>query len=400
MIAHIATEDLPWTEAVTGDWTMADETLASIWPVDYPYGATGWQEVHWTDGRPAAGILSASSLYWRYDATASNANRKRANAISRTLLCHDYLTQPVDFPSDLDVSNPAALADAVRTNPSCVSCHISLDPLAGYLFGFYYLSPLNPADVDAYHPERELQWETYVGVAPGYFGTPGTGRLDELGQRIAADPRFPACVVQQVYEGLLRRSATVDDTDALVSHREAFLTDTTLRSLYRSVVSDPRYRAAGDDDGGVPLKIVTPTQLASEIEGLTGWRWTIGGIDAVTSDTVGVVTLAGGIDGFTGTRRARTANPTIVLVQERMAEAAAAYAVENGSGVLDGMTLTAAPEDDTIATLYVRVLGRHADAEERKTASELWYSLYDGDARAAWAGLLSALLRDPGLLYY
>ena len=34
ILGYIAAHDLPYTEIVTGDWTMADETLGRIWPVE------------------------------------------------------------------------------------------------------------------------------------------------------------------------------------------------------------------------------------------------------------------------------------------------------------------------------------------------------------------------------
>ena len=46
-------------------------------------GATGWQVSRYTDGRPAAGVLSTNGLWWRYYSTVSNLNRSRAAAISR-----------------------------------------------------------------------------------------------------------------------------------------------------------------------------------------------------------------------------------------------------------------------------------------------------------------------------
>lgn len=80
MVGHVAAADLPWTELVTGDWTMADELLAAAWPLDYQ--GSGWQLAHYTDGRPAAGVLATNGIWWRYTSTESNANRKRAKWLS------------------------------------------------------------------------------------------------------------------------------------------------------------------------------------------------------------------------------------------------------------------------------------------------------------------------------
>ena len=78
-----------------------------------------------------------------------------------------------------------------------------------------------------------------------------------------------------------------------------------MRSLIRSVVLDARYRAGQTDAAGaVPTKMLSPDQLASAIEDLTGYRWIYNDHDMLRSDTVGVRTLAGGADGVTVTRQA------------------------------------------------------------------------------------------------
>ena len=119
MVGYVAAHDLPWTDLVTADWTMSNETLATIWPIAYE--GPGWQPSHYTDGRPAAGILSTNSLWWRYTSTDSNANRKRANAISRSLLCNDYLSRPIDFDRNVNLLDQQAVSDALHQNPGCVA---------------------------------------------------------------------------------------------------------------------------------------------------------------------------------------------------------------------------------------------------------------------------------------
>ena len=106
-----------------------------------------------------------NTSWWRYTSTASNANRKRANAISRIFLCNDYLSRPIEFDRDLDLTDEDAVTDALQNDPACVNCHVSLDPLAGYLWGFWWFIDDNPADMSSYHPERELLRDDYSGVA-------------------------------------------------------------------------------------------------------------------------------------------------------------------------------------------------------------------------------------------
>ncbi len=417
LVARVAAEDRPWTDIVTVDWTMANESNANAWNLDY--SGPGWAPARYQDGRPAAGVLSTNGMWWRYGSTASNANRKRANQVSRILLCNDYLVRPITFDRNVDLLDQDAVEDAIANNPDCANCHISLDPLAAYFFGFWNYAEDSYLEASSYHPERERLWADVLGTSPAYYGQPGTS-LADLGRQIASDPRFPTCAVEQVFEGLLRREVEPSDMDALTAHREAFLQDgLRMRALFRSIVQDPRYRSAdveaADDAGAVPVKMVTPDQLVSQVAALTGYQWTYQGADMLSNDLVGLRTLAGGADGVTVNRSARSPNATIVLVQERLAELAGVYAVEQAiaeghSDLFAEIDLNDTPASNPdgsvaqIVALHKAIFGRTIapDGPEVAANLDLYAALLDidGSPPAAWAGLLVALLRDPDFLLY
>ncbi len=420
MVARIAAEDLPWTELVVGDWTMGDDVIRRIWPVEpLDPAAEGWAPVRYVDGRPLAGALSANSLWWRYGSTFSNANRKRANAVSRIFLCNDYLGRSIDFDRNVNLLDQGAVDDALRTSPGCVSCHASLDPIAGHFYGFWYANPNSAAEATRYHPERELLWRDISGVAPGFYGESSAG-LRELGVHVASDPRFPQCAVQTFTEQLLRRPTTIADEDTLVAHREAFLEGgLTVRALARSVVHSAAYRAgATDDPRAVPRKLVTADLLHDQIEDLTGFRWTVqGGRDVIASERAGFRTLAGGADGQFVTRSATRPSATMVLVQTRLAEAAADHVVRTDLAgppaqarllglvtATDDLPAQEAAIDAQIQALHLRIFGRRVAADGPEVAAnlELWRELRAVGAppERAWVGLVAALLRDPDLLLY
>ncbi len=416
MVATVAEEDLPYTDLVTSDWSMANEILAKVYPTDYPEGGTGWKKIHYTDDRPAAGALAANSLWWRYPSATNNYNRQRANALSRIFLCNDYLTHAVDFSRTAEDATGASLEEAVVSDPGCVNCHASLDPLASYLYGFWYFDG-NTVSAE-YHPEREQLWRDLTGVSPAYYGEEGYG-LADLGRQIASDNRYVECAVQSVYEAMLRRDSTLEDTDALTAHREAFLTGgLTLRSLFRSVLDDARYRAGDTSaEGAVPFKMASPELLASQVEDLTGYRMKYYGYDMMQTDYVGLRSLAGGVDGYTITRAADRPTASLALVQERLAEGGAAYVVSSDVLLNPAQRrlfgeITFAETPDTgreamvaqIQSLHRRIFGNMvtAEGEEVAAALALWSDLYtaEGDIPAAWMGLLSFLLRDPDFLLY
>lgn len=409
IITWIADHDLPWTDIVQADWTMADPTLAAVWPVDYPAGQNGWQNVHYTDGRPMAGVLSSNGLWWRYTSTFNNANRGRASTLARILFCQDFLEIPVPFDPMLDLTDEMAVQDAIHSNPSCVACHSNLDPAGAYLWGFFTAFTNDPTDWAHYHPDREQNWETF-GVAPGWYGTPGS-TLKDMGAQMADDPRLIQCVVKRSYEAMLQREAGLADTDALTQHREKFIEGgVQLRALYRSLVLDPQYQQVGPEDA--PAKLLSPDLLASTIEDLTGFRLSFAGHDAFREDWYGLRAMAG------GSRSTRTPipepTPTLIEVQERLAQAAADYVVQQDHQNRSSPRLFAAvdpgqPVEDTqilsqLQALHQRVLSEFVENNDPMLQEELslWHSVFaeTGSTTDAWAAVLGFLMRDPRFLVY
>ena len=412
IFSRVATEDLPYTEVVRGDWTMATPLMAQMWPLERQDG-DGFQPAQYTDKRPAAGILATNSFWWRYMSNASNANRGRANAVSKTLLCTDYLSKPIEFERDVNLLDADAVNEALATNDGCVACHYSLDPLASYLWGFYFVDYNSAADISTFHPERERLWTTYTEVEPGYYGEPG-GSLGDLGQMLAADPRLVTCGVDHIYTGLLHRDIELGDTATLTGLREVFLGEgLRLKPLFRAVVDTPAYRAAPSESIGP--RLMGTDQLASVLEDITGFRFIDDGYDMMRTDSRGLRTLAGGVDGNFVTEPATGPTTTMVLVQERLAQAAAQYAVaqdltSNAPTLFVHVNFSETPrtQPDVMAAqiqyLHLRIFGKQVavDGPEVQANLELWQTLFEleGSGEAAWTGLLSVLLRDPDFLLY
>ncbi len=417
ILGYIAEHDLPYTELVTGDWTMANEDLAEAWGLDYPADSSGWQKSYYTDDRPSAGIMATNGLWWRYGSTYSNSNRGRANAVSKLLLCTDYLSKPIEFDRNVNLLDGGAVNDALKSNDGCVACHHSLDPLAAYFWGFYYNDIYSKLDMSTYHAEREYMYDAAVGTDPGYYGEPGY-TLNDLGQQIADDSRFPACFVQQAFQQLLGRTAELEDTTRLTELRDVFIDGgLTVRPVLSAVVDSPEYRqGAVLTREPASKKMLGPELLASVVEELTGYRFSYYGYDMMTTDTYGLRTLAGGVDGEFVTSPASEATATMLLVHERLAEQASWYLVEKERSDLSSARLFTeidfmeTPESDRdamvaqIQKLHWVVLGNRvaADGQEVEANLQLWQELYaaEGNIEDAWAGVMSVLLRDPEFLYY
>jgi hypothetical protein len=433
LIEHVVMNDRPYTEIVTADYTLADRTVATIWGLPYDDGGEEWQVTTYEDGRQPAGILSDSALFMRHSTTQSNQNRGRANAVSRALLCYDFLSREIPIDSSIDLADPDAVAHALRENPACVSCHQTLDPLASFFADYFPI--FVPADVDAY-PFRFYAPELAPYFQPGeraFFGRPGIDAWD-LGTFIAEDPRFSLCAARRFYSYLGQTPI-----DSVPLELAAELQDVLVESGYdakalaRAVVLSDRFRVshalAEEGDDAVGLMKVRPEQLARMVEDLTGYRWTaelrfellegwgeIGHVDLMSDGFFGFDVLAGGIDGNSVTRPSHTMSATVTLVLRGLAAHAAPFVVDSDLGEPDpsarrllrrvsaGETGEAAVRAQ-IAELSIRLYGQFLSPEAPEVTDgwELFRGALEGsggDIAHAWTTTLYAMLQDIRIAYY
>lgn len=416
LMSSVVAQNDPWETVVTADWTMANETLAEIWPITTPDGS-GWSRVQWTDGRPAAGVLASTGLWRRYYSTVSNMNRLRAAAISKLLLCEDYTAREITF-SELDTTEES-LENAIQTNPYCLGCHASLDPIAAALFGFYPLLPVNADEADAYHPEREAMAESTIGVAPAWYGDPLNG-LNELGRHVAADPRFTRCTVETWSALLWRRPvANRDFADIETLRREFVDGGRRPHDLLLSILRTPVYTAGAVKDtateaqftGENTARLLMPDQYASLLEDLSGFKWTYEGFEQLDNDTYGHRILAGGVDGSYVLEAQKTPTVSQILVVQRVSEAAAGWIVERDFGGVETPTTLTMVNADTpsssadfeaqLRQLHWQFFALRADPEWVGDTRLLWEALAaNGGSEQAWQAVLSAILQDPLMLSY
>lgn len=419
LVAHVIAEDLPWSEIVTADYTMANETTASIWSIDYPEGETGWQVAHYTDGRPAAGVLATNGLWWRYVTNISNMNRARAAAMTRLLLCQDLLSKPVSLNGVVSLTDEEGTANAIRNEPACVACHSTIEPLAANFFGFWTVAGYNTEELGSYHGEREQMSYDYLGVNPAYFGQPLEGLVD-LGRAVAADPRFYSCAAESVAALLWRRDVDEQDFESIDDLRQVLLhNDLRMRPLIAAVTDTPEYREGGlaDDasdeaqDREMTARMMAPDVIATTLEALTGFRWTWGGFDQLYNDDIGYRIMLGGLDGYTVGSPQKDPGVTWALTWQRVAEAAASTAVQRE--LVDGgdrlllaqVSLDDQPGDAAFTAelegLCWRLYAARPDASRIAELSEFWSAVDAiGGPTEAWTRTVSVMLRDPEFVGY
>ena len=413
LISHVVAQDRPWSEVVTADYTMSNDLLATNWPVDYPEGKTGWQEARYTDGRPAAGVLATNGFYWRYVTNISNKSRGRVAAISRLLLCTDILGRPVEFKRN----NTLDPEEAIKSEPGCVTCHATVDPIAASMFGFWWTIQYNPWEMQNYHPERERLGPALLDTEPGWYGTQ-TGGLVDMGWYISNDPRFDHCAAQSFAEQYWHRPSDLTDyetIDALWVDFEA--QGTTPQRLILNVLETDQYRAGGltkdateaTREREVTERLLTPNQQRLLLNELTGLDWRQLNYDALENDVYGYRVLAGGVDGYSVTSAQATPGLTWELVNKRFAEAAAEVLIDRDLGAEAPGVLTVSAEarpgeeafDDQLRHLHWRLFAVRADDAWVAETGALWSAVYAIEgAESAWEGVVEAMLRDPSYVSY
>jgi hypothetical protein len=430
LIENIVMTDQPYTRIVTADYTMADAIVATVWGMAHS-DAAGWERTHWADDRGAAGILASTALHMRYRSAAFNYNRARANAISRSLLCHDFSASEIRIDTSVDLSNPAVVADAVVHNPSCAGCHQAMDPLASYFFVFFQglMGGIQGYPASLYSSDGADGWMATSGRAPGYFGS-GPPGLAGLGKAIAADPRFARCAALR-FASYLTEQPERDLDPAWIARLQARLVGSgySAKQLARAVVLSDEFRTAFDPDPIAAERVIgyqklRPQQLERMIAALTGFVWeadtdaSIGGwafghVDYLDDDYLGFRVLAGGIDSWSVTEPTHTMSATASLAIRAVARRAAAFVVDHDAAVPPGerRLFTRAAVDDgdpdhvraELAELHARIYSEAAVDDEALDASQ---ALFDdalaasGDPRWAWRVTLTGMLSDLRAVYY
>lgn len=427
LIEHVVMSDEPYTNIVTADYTMADETVSEVWGIPYDGDGESWEITHWQDEREHAGVLSDPWLFQRYQSTISNANRGRANAISRAFLCYDFLSRDIEVDSSVDLADPEAVANAVVDNPSCASCHQGLDPLAGFLRDW---SPVYvPSDID--YPFDPYMPDIFVDIGatvrdPGYFGKAGDG-LAALGQFIAEDPRFSTCAAKRFYSYF--HQVDLEEVPLEVASRlQTDLVDSGMsaKALVKAIVLDDEFRISHweeQTERDLPgVKKARPVQLALLFDDLTGFRWQtdltefgLAPIDLMADSFFGYNVLLGGIDSLFVTRPSHGYSATASLVLRGFAREAANSVVDadfaNGDlGSRHLLTLVTDAETDEaaireqLAALYLRMYGRivEPDGPEVDQTHQLFQAALEhaGDVPRAWKVTLTAMLQDVEIAHY
>ena len=388
-------EDRPMTDLVTRDTLPADAALAALWESDHTGTDWGWGA--YTDGRPMSGLLSSKTLWLRYTADATNYNRHRANAVATIFLCADFFDRDGSFSFTLD-EELTDIEDAVASLPTCTTCHAALDPLASFFGGFTERSVNLPTEQFMSYSPLMADWFA-IQTPPAYFGHPGK-TVEDLGAMIAADPRFPVCMVERFYEGLVGEDLALGaQKDALVA--DFLAAQQRAAPLVRQIVLSEAYR-------NPEQKVLTTDQIYTALTDLTGWQPeaddVLDGLEALQWSAEHRV-MGGGTDDDEVLLRADGISLSGVVLMEWVGRqsTAAISADLAGAGVLfpDGLPQSTDDAEALIIDWVGRFLSWPDDTEATGRLLELWEAAGGLEAgEAAWAVVLQALIRHPAGLVY
>jgi Protein of unknown function (DUF1585) len=269
------------------------------------------------------------------------------------------------------------------------------------------------AEVSWYHSERENLGWLYLGVEPAWYGEPLAEPAD-LGEHLAADPRYTSCAARSMLELLLRRPLALEDTATLLEVQASFeQAGGSSHDLLRAVLATEAWAAGAGEGDGVELstgRMMSDSMLASAVEDLTGFRWKEGELDLMINDEEGLRVLAGGVDGVMVNAVLLRPALSRALVLKRLSELAGGTVArdlqDRGSAeLLPGLSITHQPADPefgaALDALIRRAWGRAPQEDELEELLALWEAVEaEQDAGAAWAATVAAVLRDPEFWIY
>jgi hypothetical protein len=439
LVRYVLRNDRPFTDIVTGGYTMVNPYSAVIYGVDagdpsFPFTSDGVRGNHDRDdfrpvhnivqtagdraSLPASGVLGTHSFLARYPSTNTNVNRARARYTFNYFLGIDI--EDLAARDGLDLDN---VIGAVPTyeDPQCTVCHDVMDPVAGL---FTRRDDEGEYDLN----NTYLHTQTTSGVPRMVPAGYGNTRIDAgaelpeperdaplrwLGMRLAADERFAEQTVRIVLRGLTGIDAKTPRAVEFVNDaKNAFMASNfDFKALVKTVALSEFFLAQNIAASESPQtyadvgagRLLTAEELNRRISAVAGSSYAWRGPNSGSGLLGGHYMLYGGINS--GDVIIRTAEPTALMdgIQERVSNQVSCERVAtdlyNDGPLFPNVDETVTPDTDATAIREnIRHLHRYLlgeDLEPGNPELDHSYQLFL-DTRAVGATAIPSRCRGGG----
>ncbi|MCP4504018.1 MAG: DUF1588 domain-containing protein [Deltaproteobacteria bacterium] len=349
LIAHLAREELPFTQVISADYVMVNPFSARVYGID----DIAWDDANdpneWREGQiadyPHAGVLSDPMWLNRFPTTETNRNRHRARMVYSFFLATDIMRlaeRPVDSTAIVEF-NPTMY------NPSCAVCHANMDPVAGAFQNFDQQGRYNPPEGGWYSDMRPPGFGEET-LPSGEWGT----ALQWLGGEIGKSELFDLAITQTLYTGITGQfpqvpptDLTEGDVDALFAAYEAERAEHegiakafrdsnhNIKVLVKELVKSKSFRSKTiRSDAARPEYLAlgsgrwqTPELLHRKIAATTGWEWQRDASRRYLLSENEFLIFYGGINSDTVTQRINEPNGLMSSIALRMSNEVACRVV-------------------------------------------------------------------------
>lgn len=341
LIKYIVENDLPMTDVVAGDYTVANGYLARTYGADTSIfenvdDTNEWHAIK-LETVPHAGVLTTPAFLNRYPTTETNRNRMRAATTLDFFLATDVMllgARPISTEAQSE-HNPT------MDNPECTSCHEIMDPVAGAFQNWNENGRYRP---ESWHADmRAPGLGDEIMPADDYPNS-----LQWLGAKIAGDVRFARAMVEMVWEGMSGQPALQQPTDPSAANytaqikafgvqdkvfkdiAESFMSSGyDVRDLMIALVLSPYFRAVNvgtlDEQRQLELadlgalRLSSPEQFHRRIVAVTGLPWRDGDNNNFLTRNRPLHLMYGGINSDSVTEGFEDVNGVMINVARRMA---------------------------------------------------------------------------------
>ncbi len=228
--------DHPLETLLTADFAYLNDQLATLYGLDALGAGPSFKRHDLPDGTTRGGLLAQASWLTVTSYPARTSPVKRGKWVMGQLLCAEPPPPPPGVkplaPEKVPTGSFRQRLEQHRSDPTCASCHTSMDPIGFALEAF-----------DAIGVDRKLD----AGFPIDTTGElPGGVKIDgarDLAGAIAKDPRFLPCVTSKVFTYGLGRAPTAKDTPFL-NHigSEATARGKKLKDIIRLVATSEPFR--------------------------------------------------------------------------------------------------------------------------------------------------------------